>query len=441
MSKLRIDISKAKELEKMRVEDNLSWRELYARHVGIDVSEANPLEVDALRKHVERKKNRPQYEEVVGNAIGEAKISLNDMSIAYKLVDDEISEASGSIDLQEDEVENGEVFKDPKAVSKLIFDKFHLDPAEYELVGFKPTYSSGNKRFKIQASFKRRIPSFYDEPYVVERYTKILEGIGKVTLPHNVEVDRDNIMVINLADVHWNKMPHKGFDSTYLERFEQMIYDELYQILDRVKYLPISRVALTLGHDFFQTNDGRGTTKKGTPVSHIMEYKDMFDMGVRILGNCIAIVGQHYIVDAYYVLANHDEDASWHATRELKIAFRDSKGINIIVDKDPCHYIEWGSTLIELVHENLNGGRSASKMHVIASEAWGRTKYRYSIGGHLHGEYMIKEGSGVVTMGSRALSDSDNWHVLQGYVANLRGLQAYIFNKDSGLISTQYANL
>ena len=442
--KFRIDIETAKQLETLRLANDWSMRQLYLYFIGKSVDdnfdEVEYSDFDAFRKNIERKKDKPDHSTFVKDSVKQASTKYNDTNIEYKLVDDEIESASGSVSFFSGEIDD-EGIVNPEMVSKMLFEKFRLSPSEFEVVSHRTVYTQSKDQYRIQASFKRKLKTVYDEEEVVKRYTKMLEKVGSWDFPAVVEIDRDNIMVINLADVHWNKMPHKGFDDTYLDRFERTIYDSLAQLMEMARHLPITRVAITVGHDFFQTNDSRGTTKKGTPVSNILEYRDMFERGVTILANCIALVGRRYVVDAYYVLANHDEDASWHATRELKILFKDVASINVLVDSDPFHYIEWGSTLIELIHENLKSGTSSSKMHVTASEAWGRTKYRYSIGGHLHGEYTTKELNGIVTMGSRALSDKDSWHVLNGYVANIRGLQAYVFNKDKGLISTFNANI
>lgn len=445
--KLKIDISTAHQLEALREANNWTTRQLYLYYLGEDpngdVYNVDPHEYDAFRKHIERKKNRQPHEAFVANVIEDKSYmqTYSDLNINYKLEDDEIQSADGSITVQDEEVYESGLFNDPSEASKFLFTKFKLDPNEFEVVGYRPTYISKTGQFRIQASFKRRLQGVYDESAVVARYTKLLEKIGSLDFDEIIELDRDNVLVINLADIHWYKMPHIGYSSTYLEDFEEAVYEEVRKIMERAKHTPINRAILTIGHDFFQVNDSRGTTKKGTPVSNIPDYRTMFDTGVSTLANVMAMVAQKYVVDAYYVMANHDEDASWHASRELKLMFRDVGSVNVIVDSNPYHYVEWGSTLIELVHENLKGGKSSSKMHVIASEAWGRTKYRYSIGGHLHGEYATKEANGIVTMGSRALSDSDSWHVLNGYVGNLRGLQAYVFNKDEGLIVSYYANL
>lgn len=441
--KFQIDVSTAKQLDKLRRDNGWSAKQLYLYYKGqdvnnLDIVENELLDFDAFRKHIERKANRPQPEEIIGGVLEPNKL-FNDLDIEFKLSEDEFKEIKGFVVIPEEEfTANLSSYDD---VAKLLFSTFKLPQEEFEIVSYKPSYSQKGKNFKIQATFKRRAKSVYDESAVIARYTKTLEKIGTYDVPEVVEIDRDNLLVINLVDVHWNKLPFLGFDSDYFEKFEEMIYDRIRYLLHLSRATPIARVVITIGHDFFQTNDGRGTTKKGTPVSHVLEYEDMYDIGVRILANCVAIASKNHVVDAYYVLANHDADVSWHASREIKLMFSKSPSVNVIADKLPFHYIEWGSSLIELVHENLKSGSPSTKMHVTAREAWGRTKYHYSIGGHLHGEFMTREKDGVTSMGSRALSDTDKWHYLEGYLSNIRGLQGYVFNKNEGLIATYSANL
>lgn len=437
IKKISVDIKTAQQLEELRVSNDWSWKELYAYYSGMGVENASEVvfqDADALRKQVERKKHKIPHEEIVGTVL-ESKTLTSDKSIQFDVKDDTIVAASGTVqlDLTDD------IMGDSRALVAALFTEFNLDPSKYELIQYTPTISG--RKFKVSAKFKMRAGSVYDSEAIAARYDSLLKSAQTISMAPIYPMDVDNIFIVNLADVHWNKLPHIGFDGTYLDNFEKMVYTKIRELIEYSKATPISRAVVTIGHDFFQTNDGRGTTKKGTPVSNIMEYEDMFDTGVRILANCIKLIADHYMVDAYYVLANHDADASWHASRELKMLFRDVPHINVIVDKLPFHYVEWGSSLVELVHENLKGGRGSSSMAVTAREAWGRTKYHYSLGGHLHGEFTTKEKGGVVAMGSRALSDVDKWHYLNGYIANIRGVQGYVFNKTNGLIATYNGNL
>ena len=59
----------------------------------------------------------------------------------------------------------------------------------------------------------------------------------------------------------------------------------------------------------------------------------------------------------------------------------------------------------------------------------------------MHGQSMTKEKNGVVMFGSRALSDTDEWHYLNDFVTNLRGIEAYLFNKETGNFASFSANI
>lgn len=409
---------------------------MYAYYFGLgNAEEVSDLDADALRKQVERKKDKVPHSERA-EKVWEPTTLTDDKSISFVLEDDVVDSASGYVVLKDG---TDDLLRDAKALMGRLFTEFNLDPKQYELIKYTPSVI--NKKFKVQAHFKRKQYDPYSEEEVARRYVETVESLISFQMRPVNKMDADNFIAINFADVHWNKLPYLGYGPNYLEQFEEAIYAKVGEIVEASRKFDINRAVLTLGHDFFQTNDGRGTTKKGTPVSQVMEYNDMFDTGMRILANVISLVARYYVTDCYYVLANHDQDSGWHASRELKLMFRNVAHVNIIVDKMPFHYVEWGSTLVELIHENIKGGRGSTNMPVTAREAWGRTKYHYSIGGHLHGEYVTKESRGVVVMGSRALSDSDEWHYLNGYITNIRGIQAYVFNKDSGHVLTINANL
>lgn len=419
MPKFDITIEDALRNQELVDSRELTWGSLASELLGRD---ATKQEGDTLRKHNSR--------------LLESATSFKDVikdTVSFTVKDGEVDTAAGTVELSDNYN-----LADAKAMTLAMATQFNLDPRYYELVSYTPTFVDG--KFKVNGRFQRK-KGFqpYEKNEIVERYERILSNLGKklpVSIPATAETASDNLLVINLCDLHYNKMPFDGFNAEYLDKFEQMVYDNLVELLSMATQHKLDKIVLTLGHDFFQTNDSRGTTKKGTPVEHVQMYKEMFNKGVEIMANCVELVAKTKIpTEAYYVLANHDSDSAWHAVREVKLMYKDDERVNVIVDKFPVHYIEWGENLIELVHENIKSNRGFSSMPVLAKEAWGRTSYRYSIGGHLHGEYKIKEKNGIVMIGSRALSDTDEWHMLNGYVENMRGIQSYVFNKTKGNVA------
>lgn len=436
--RLQIDSKTAVQLCELKQERGWSWREVYAHFFSVeDVTAPTDRDVDTLRKHIERKKVKVSCEEMVAPVWDKPEHpAQTQKQVAYTMKDNEVVGIVGDIELVDTDLDPTKV----KEVMEKLFDEFNVDPNEYELIKFIPSIKNGDK-FRVKAQFAKRKASILDEREVVRRYTEILTQLGTVTRDELIPPDKDNIMVVNLTDVHWNKLPYVCFGDNYLQDFEQVVYQKIHEIIQTSLKFEVARVALTVGHDFFQINDHRGTTRLGTEVEHIVDYWDMFDSGMKILANVIDMFATYYVVDCYYVLANHDADASWHAARELQLMFRGVPHVQVMVDKLPFKYIEWGSSLIELTHKNVRGSKVKTNMSVIAKEAWGRTKYHYTLGGHFHGEFVAKEQGGIVALGSRALSDADEYHVLNGYIANIRGVQAYVFNKDHGQVATFCANL
>lgn len=128
--KLKIDISTAHQLEALREANNWTTRQLYLYYLGEDpngdVYNVDPHEYDAFRKHIERKKNRQPHEAFVANVIEDKSYmqTYSDLNINYKLEDDEIQSADGSITVQDEEVYESGLFNDPSEASKSLLYNF-----------------------------------------------------------------------------------------------------------------------------------------------------------------------------------------------------------------------------------------------------------------------------------------------------------------------------
>lgn len=417
------EVKEALRLKLIRERDGLTWTELHERF-STDPS----VPVDSWRKRIERraeKAERMHLEVEIGEP---EQLPINEIvSPSYELENGEITSASGTIFLEK-------YMDDLNDILDIFYKKFKLDPLLYEVTSFSPvTLKSG---YKINVRFGKKRNAIFNDEQHAKLYAARLKKIADTLTPSAVKVNlTDNMAVINFCDVHWNKFPSKGFDKDYLDKFEKGLYDVVAELLLHIDLYKPSKVIVILGSDFFQTNDARGSTKKGTVVDAILPYYKMFDEGVRVLTTAVKMIADKYPMDAYYVLANHDETSAWHAVREIQYAFSQYKHVNVFTEYYPFNYVEWGTNLIEITHENLKKGKASSSMPNLAREQWGRTKFHYSIGGHLHTDYFAKDSNGTMVYGSKAYSDVDMWHTVGGYTGNVRGMQAYVFHKEKGNIA------
>jgi hypothetical protein len=72
-------------------------------------------------------------------------------------------------------------------------------------------------------------------------------------------------------------------------------------------------------------------------------------------------------------------------------------------------------------------------------EMFGQTKYREAHTGHTH-QTKLDEQHGVRVRVLPALCEADDWHAENAFVGNLRSAEAYVWNKDEGLINIAITN-
>ena len=78
------------------------------------------------------------------------------------------------------------------------------------------------------------------------------------------------------------------------------------------------------------------------------------------------------------------------------------------------------------------------------SKLWGRAKYREIHTGHFHKKDQIdynpiSTDGGVVIRRIPSLTGTDYWHYSNGYVANPRRAEMYIYDKKDGYVA-QFSN-
>ena len=73
------------------------------------------------------------------------------------------------------------------------------------------------------------------------------------------------------------------------------------------------------------------------------------------------------------------------------------------------------------------------------SEAWGRTRYRYWLIGHVHHQ-RIQEYRGCKVESFRTLAARDSWHAAQGYLSG-RDMHRIVYSLAHGEVSREVVNV
>lgn len=254
----------------------------------------------------------------------------------------------------------------------------------------------------------------------------------------------DNILILPVYDLHYGKRSFASETNCEMNSkiLEERYFKVLTDIINQVKHINFEKIIYPIGSDFFNSDTTSNTTTRGTQQDNEFRWQDMFTKGLDLVIKGIDLLSNELKtkVDVFYIAGNHDEMASFYATQYLYAWYRESNKVNVDGSSFARKYIEYGKCLIGFTHGDKEGKRIFNLMQEEMSEAWGRTKYREFLTGHVHHE-TLKENCGLKVRTTSTICGTDAWHYLSGYVGNLQQVQAFVWNKEKGLRNVVYGSI
>jgi len=247
---------------------------------------------------------------------------------------------------------------------------------------------------------------------------------------------RNNVLEISITDLHmgklaWGKEAGEDYDTKIAKkRFLFAIND----ILSRVNDSKFEKIIFPVGNDLLNSDTTGGTTTAGTPQSNDSRWQKLFFDVTHVLIEAIDLLSTQAPVEIFWIPGNHDTMSSFYALNYLAAWYKESKIVKIDVSPTPRKYIEFGNCLIGFSHGSGDAKRIPQLMQVEAREAWGRTLYREFHLGDLHHE-IVNENGGLTIRRLSSLTATDGWHADKGYVGAIQKAQAFIWNKERGLLN------
>ena len=249
---------------------------------------------------------------------------------------------------------------------------------------------------------------------------------------------------VNIADLHLAKLCWRGDtpDNYDYKIARDIFYRIIGEIAAELKGRPIEYITFVWANDYFNSDNEQKTTTAGTAQDTDIRATKMFNVGVEMLVRGIETLSEIAPVRTFYTPSNHDALTGYHALKYLEAWFRKDPNVEIDTDAYPRKYQLYGNTLIGYCHghkENSNGtkekaSRLASLMPIEAAQLWGQAKYREMHTAHLHSEQMIQEINGVIVRRISSPTAADTWHTESGYMGAVRKAQAFIYDRERGLM-------
>jgi len=340
-----------------------------------------------------------------------------------------------------DDIEYTDEEIEEHGVDSLVQDHLEKDKDEYfqklEEKEIKKIIRENNK-YRKKDYFLRKAHNLVTSHFV--EFAEIYKP-PKVETNQRFDEDGDYMLEVPIVDLHLNKLawhPETGesYDTEIAEeRFMYVIDDILSR--ERVMNKEYKKIIFPIGNDFFNFDDSKGRTTRGTMQRSDDRWQDMYLKGQELLIKAIDKLKQLAPVSVFLVPGNHDWVTSFHSIVNIKSWFRNDENVSVNTNPASRKYVRFGKNLIGFTHLDKESRRIYGCMQVEAKTDWGQTYFHEWHGAHIHSELAkeAKEDKGVIVRNLASVTGRDDWHFNKGYLSHPHS-QAFIWHKDKGLRDT-----
>lgn len=249
------------------------------------------------------------------------------------------------------------------------------------------------------------------------------------------------MLELNLPDLHIGKLAwgvETGGPNYDVKIAESTFWRALETLISRVSGYQFDEVVFVLGNDVLHSDDIEGRTTAGTQVNPDARYHKTFATARTMFIKAIDRLKTIAPVKVLPCYGNHDRLSAWHLADSIEMYFTNDS--NVTVDNRPRtrKYHNFGKVMLCFTH-----GDKAKKtdypliMATEEPEMFGRSLFRECHTGHTH-MTKLDEQHGVRVRVLPALCPADAWHSENGYIGNKRSAEAYVWDRNEGLISVVY---
>ena len=292
--------------------------------------------------------------------------------------------------------------------------------------------------YEVKASLERKV-----KIESVKRELECLKQDAKASfgplLPIHLPRLSGNMLEVTIPDLHVGKMAW-GEETGYAD-YDTKIACEIFEtalssIISRTQSYDFEQIIFPIGNDLLNCDSKSNMTTGGTPQDVDSRYQKTFRTTRILLTEAINKLRKIAPVKVLTIPGNHDNESSWHLGDSLECLYNATP--DVLVDNSPTSrkYTQFG--LVMLMHCHGEKGRRQDYPLLMAAEQplmFGNTKYREVHTAHRH-QTEVMEMHGVRVRTLPSLSGSDYYHASNGYTGNLRQAEAFMWNKDEGLLGT-----
>lgn len=249
------------------------------------------------------------------------------------------------------------------------------------------------------------------------------------------------MLEVNIPDLHAGKLawsPETGGPNYDVKIAESTFWKALNTLLTRVSAYQFDQVLFVIGNDLLNSDDIEGRTTAGTYVSTDARFHKTFATIRTMTIKAIERMKQIAPVKVVPVYGNHDRLSSWHLADSVEMYFFNDSEVTVDNRPRTRKYHQHGKVMLCFTHGD-KGKRNDYPLLMATEEPkmFGNTLYRECHMGHTH-MTKLDEQHGVRVRVLPALCPADDWHSQNGFVGNKRSAEAYVWDKEEGLISLAF---
>jgi hypothetical protein len=257
-------------------------------------------------------------------------------------------------------------------------------------------------------------------------------------IPPPKETSADLMTLVPCNDWHvnlltWGRETRQNWDLKYAERIIGAAIE------DAITRSPATGIAIVLGGGDLlhaDTNENR-TARSGNILEADGRHQKSLEVAQRLKVRTIdAALARNEKVIVRILQGNHDEYSAVAIAYFLAAYYRNEPRITVDLDASLFFWRRFGQVMIGATHgHTVKLKDMASIMAHRRAEDWGKSKFRYVHGFHIHHQSKIAtEGGGVIAESHQAPIPQDAWHFGSGYLSG-RSVQTITYHRQFGEIS------
>jgi hypothetical protein len=245
----------------------------------------------------------------------------------------------------------------------------------------------------------------------------------------------DLLTLYPLADWHlgmyaWQQETGENWD---LKLGEKKIGEAMHDLVSRS---PQSATGIVLGGGdlIHSDNQQNRTARSGNALDVDGRYPKVVGVACRLIANTVELVLQrHESVVVRILPGNHDEHTSVAVAYHAAAWFRNEPRVTVDLDPSLFWWHRFGKCFLGATHGHTIKLRDMPLLMASRrAEDWGKSKFRYVHGFHIHHKEMTAtESKGVITESHQAPIPKDAWHFGAGYEA-ARSVSSITYHREDG---------